>query len=103
MIGITSYWLWVSFAMLCSIGLLIYAYATGEANVSRRVSVGSNGASRTSKSVSRLLRMCRLNECTWRLPGIRINPRYRALATVEVACVADYSARFRLSRKEIIR
>jgi hypothetical protein len=103
MISITSYWACVTFTMAFSVGLLIYAYLTGEAGASTGLGAGLQGKGQSGSSVSRLLKVCRKNEATWRLPGIRLQPRYRRIGMVAVACQADYSCRFGEARSRIPR
>jgi hypothetical protein len=103
MIAITIYWAWVTFTLLCSLCLLIYAYMTGDQGSSFPLPIGSKETGQPGMSSSRLLRLCRKNEGTWRLPGIRRTPRDRSFGKVAVAYQANYTSRFSDARKMIPR
>lgn len=95
MISIDPYWTVVAFTMLCSAGLLIYAYFTGERAASPRLHFGMRN------STSRILAVSRRNEKTWRLPGIRRNRRNGSFSGVRVAYVAEYASRYGAARNKI--
>ncbi len=101
MISFTFYWALVGLLMLISIGMLIYAYLTGDAAASPRLETSSPRTTRPGSGYTRLLPLCRKSEATWRLPGARVRTRSRRIGLVGVSCRADYDCRFGEARSRI--
>jgi hypothetical protein len=81
MASFTMVWAYIAVALIGSAFLLICAYMVGEEYSARNWRVEPFKTGRTAKSVTRLVRMVRMNQAGWQLPGARLDTRYCKVET----------------------